>query len=233
MSSARGNHIPRGGWLIPLAARLAALKRLARDRRGVSLVETMFAVAFLTFFLVVAAQLFFISDLATYTLTAAYGQALDEVHQMDTQMRFELRHEVSLTLSQPAVPGMAHWVKYFNLSQTPGSYSVTREVMMAGGTYQGVGQSIYTWIDPFGPNHGGRRVLDVLKAFSTQLDLDQLHWPVWEKLLDYILKELIWETIMHALDYMLPPGTPDWIKEMIAEQLVKYIEDILPSASLG
>lgn len=209
-------------------ARRAALRRLGRDQRGVSLVETMFAVAFLTFFLVVCAQLFFISDLSTYTLTAAYRQALTEVHDLDDQREFNLVNEVEVTQSLDALPGMATWVEFFNLDETPDSYSVTRAVNIAGGTYQGVGHSVYTLIDPFGPHHGGMRVLDTLSAFATQLDIGDIQMPAWEMLLDYIVHELIWETVMHFLDYMLPAGTPDWVKEMIADELSKYIEDALP-----
>ncbi len=220
--------IARKATLAALTGRRAALARLGRDQRGVSLVETMFAVAFLTFFLVVCAQLYFISDLSSYTLTAAYRQALVDVHRMDDQRKFNLRNVTTITQTLPAMPGMEKWVEYFGLEDTPGAYSVTRQVMLAGGSYQGVGQSIYTWIDPFCPHKGGKRVLDVLKAFSTQMDIGDLQFPAWEMLLNYIAHELIWETVMHVLDYMLPSGTPDWVKEMIADEITKYIEDALP-----
>lgn len=214
--------------LAALLRRRSALVRLGRDQRGVSLVETMFAVAFLTFFLVVCAQLYYVSDLSSYTLTAAYRKGLVDVHEMDSQRKFNLRNEYSVTQTLPAMPGMEKWVEYFGLSDTPDSYSVTREVMISGGTYQGVGNSLYTLIDPFCPRHGGKRVLDVIKAFATQMDIGDLQFPAWEMLLDYIVHEVIWESVMHFLDYMLPPGTPDWVKEMIADEFTKYIEDALP-----
>jgi len=205
----------------------AALARLGRDRRGVALVETIFAVTLMVFFIVILTQLYYISDLAGYTMAAAHRQATLEIHRMDYQMQFELRHEVEVTESLPVMPGMQKWLEHFNLGDVPHSFSVTRRAVVAGGSYMGLGVNLYALVDPFGPHFGmggGKRIFDVLTAYSTQLDLGQWSAPVWDMLLKYITDELIWEGIMHVLDYFLPPGTPDWIKEMIAGELKKLID---------
>ena len=207
---------------------VAALARLGRDRRGVALVETIFAVTLMVLFIIIMTQLYYISDLAGYTMAAVHRKATREIHDMDYRMKFELRHEVEVSKSLPVMPGMQKWLEHFNLGDVPHSFSVTRRAVVAGGSYMGVGYSLYALVDPFGPHFGmagGSRIYDVISSYATQLDIGQWSAPVWDMLLKYITDELIWEGIMHVLDYYLPPGTPDWVKEMIAKEIKKMIDD--------
>ncbi len=204
-----------------------ALARLGRDRRGVALVETIFAVTLMVFFIVILTQLYYISDLAGYTMAAVHRQATREIHEKDYRMSFELRHEVEVTESLPVMPGMQKWLEHFNLGDVPHSFSVTRRAVVAGGSYMGVGYSLYALVDPFGPHFGmagGSRIYDVISSYATQLDIGEWSAPIWDLILKYITDELIWEGIMHVLDYYLPPGTPDWVKEMIAREIKKLID---------
>jgi hypothetical protein len=166
-------------------------RRLIRDQRGVALVETIFAAAVLAFFILIAAQLYYISDLACYTMAAVHRQTLTEVHDLDNRMRFRLRNVAEVTESLPILPGMQTWLEYFSLPDMPQSFSVTRQAMAAGGSYTGIGQSIYTWADPFCKHKGGMRVTMVAAAFAREFRPGQWSPPDLDKLLNELLDDLL------------------------------------------
>ena len=119
------------------------LLRLEREQKGQAIVETMLVMMLLAFFLLVAVQLFFVSDLACYVLVGAHKKITGEIHDYDDQKKFKLFYKAEVTKSLPALPGLQKALEYFGKEGVPGEYSVTRRLAVAGGSFMGKGESLF------------------------------------------------------------------------------------------
>lgn len=153
--------------------RLAAL---GRDRRGQAVVETMFAVTVLVLLLVVMAQLFYVSDLASYVMAAVHSQATSEVHRLDDRKRFEYK-VARVEKSMEALPGVAMALGHFDQrGGTPGQYTVRRRLAVFGGSYTGEGENLFYWVFPAFPDslvYGlgkGKRTMDLGRALAEPIE---------------------------------------------------------------
>lgn len=132
---------PRRGGLPRL------LLRLRRRQRGQAVVETMFAVTVLVLLMVVMAQLFFISDLASYVMAAAHYQSTTDIHKLDDKKRFAYK-VIAVEKSMEALPGVEMALGHFQEGGTPGQYTVKRRLAVFGGAYTGQGENAFYWVLP-------------------------------------------------------------------------------------
>lgn len=117
-------------------------RRLARQSRGQAVVETMFAVTVLILLLVVMAQLFFISDLASYVMAAVHYQATTDIHKLDDQKKAAYQ-VITVQKSIEALPGVEMALRHFNQEGTPKQYTVKRRLAVFGGSYTGEGECLF------------------------------------------------------------------------------------------
>ena len=122
---------------------MARLLRLRRDQKGQAIVETMLLMMFMAFFLLVAVQLFFISDLASYVLVGVHKKITKEIHEYDDRKKFKLFYKAEVTKSLPALPGLDRALEYFGKEGVPGEYSITRRLAVSGGSFKGKGESLF------------------------------------------------------------------------------------------
>ncbi|MBI5521378.1 MAG: hypothetical protein HY910_02030 [Desulfarculus sp.] len=155
------------GWAAPWRP----LRRLGGQQEGQAVVETMFAVTVLVLLLVVMAQLFFISDLASYVMAAVHYQSTTDIHKLDEKKRFAYQ-VIAVEKSMEALPGVEMALGHFQQGGTPGQYTVKRRLAVFGGAYTGQGENAFYWVpgafaDSLVYGLGsGRRTLDLGVAIA-------------------------------------------------------------------
>ncbi|MFH1061056.1 MAG: hypothetical protein V1797_20525 [Pseudomonadota bacterium] len=159
----------------PPAGRGPLWRRLARQSRGQAVVETMFAVTVLVLLLVVMAQLFIVSDLASYVMAAVHYQATTDIHKLDDQKKAAYQ-VITVQKSIEALPGVEMALRHFNQQGTSKSYTVKRRLAVFGGSYAGEGESKFHWLIPAMPDSliyglgNGRRTADVGLALARPIE---------------------------------------------------------------
>jgi hypothetical protein len=150
-------------------------RRLGGQARGQAVVETMFAITVLVLLLVVMAQLFFISDLASYVMAAVHYQSTTDIHKLDEKKRFAYR-VIAVEKSLEALPGMEMALGHFGQGGTPRQYTVKRRLAVFGGSYTGQGENAFYWVFPAFPDSlvyglgSGRRSMDLGEAIPKPIE---------------------------------------------------------------